>query len=195
MKNSQSKTIYRGIEIFIVLWLCNFVAPVAASEELVDVRTYKLPKLGTIELTVPKEWIESVKIPDGPFPIKITFMSPSEPYFLFSVIPPSLDENEKIKIDVTGDEIKKALHNYADTMKYQVIESYVWLLELKGPFIHGYYFRVTSREPIEAKFRYLTQGIVQVGELPISFNIFSNNGQSKLENAALSVIQSAKPLP
>jgi hypothetical protein len=47
---------------------------------------------------------------------------------------------------------------------------------MRGESGMGYYFSATDRAPKPGEFKYLTQGILHIGELVASFTILSNDG-------------------
>jgi hypothetical protein len=63
--------------------------------------------------------------------------------------------------------------------------------ELSGAANHGYYFKATDRAPKVGEFKYLTQGIVCLGEINLAFTVLTNDGQDSVIKAALDAMREA----
>jgi len=53
----------------------------------------------------------------------------------------------------------------------------------------GYYFSATDRAPNPGEYKYLTQGMLPVGELVVTFTILSNDGGEAAVSAALTLLR------
>ena len=63
--------------------------------------------------------------------------------------------------------------------------------EFKGTEGRGFYFSATDRAPVPGEYKYLTQGIIRVGEIALAFTVLTNDGQEAVVKAALAVLQTA----
>ena len=72
-----------------------------------------------------------------------------------------------------------------------VAESFLPLEELSGAKGPGYYFSATDKAPKPEEFAYLTQGMLLVGELAVTFSVLTNDGQEKVRDAALDMLKRA----
>jgi hypothetical protein len=67
------------------------------------------------------------------------------------------------------------------------VEGILPIQALRGPHNQGYYFRATDRAPKAGEFKYLMQGIVELGGINLAFTVLTNDGQNATEKAALRV--------
>ena len=75
------------------------------------------------------------------------------------------------------------------------VETAIELHELKGAEAKGYYFHLTDRKyvnvaPTPPEYKYLTQGLANLGPLVLNFQLFDNDAAT--EEAALNVIRAAR---
>jgi hypothetical protein len=73
----------------------------------------------------------------------------------------------------------------------QFVEGALPLQELKGTEGRGFYFSATDRAPGPGEYKYLTQGIVRVGEIALAFTVLTNDGQEGVVKAALEMLRTA----
>ena len=67
----------------------------------------------------------------------------------------------------------------------------ILIKELKGPSAIGYYFSVTERSPKPGEYKYMTQGMLRVGELVPTFTILTNDGAESVVADSLAMLQGA----
>ena len=65
-------------------------------------------------------------------------------------------------------------------------------MEFSGRSGPGYCFSATDRAPQPGEYKYLTQGIVRVGELSVTFTILTNDGQEAVVKQALEALKGAR---
>jgi len=63
--------------------------------------------------------------------------------------------------------------------------------EFKGVSGFGYYFSITDKEPKPDEYKYMTQGVYQLGELLVTFSAFWNDGAENISEETLKIIKSA----
>jgi hypothetical protein len=64
-------------------------------------------------------------------------------------------------------------------------------VEFQGRSGPGFYFSATDRAPKPGEYKFLTQGIVRVGELSVTFTILTNDGQEAVVKQALEALKGA----
>jgi hypothetical protein len=74
----------------------------------------------------------------------------------------------------------------------QSVEKSIAVKALDGSSNHGYYFHATDRAPKPGEFKYMDQGVVQVGGVNLAFTILTNDGQERTIGAALEMLRSAQ---
>jgi hypothetical protein len=73
----------------------------------------------------------------------------------------------------------------------EAVEKEVKVLELRGAQSQGYYFLLTDKAPGPGEFKYLTQGMLSVGELTVAFTILHREAASDDREKALRVVADA----
>ena len=166
------------------------LSSLALAAEATSVRSYPLPAHGTLELTVPSSWKESVSRPPGDLPPTIEFSPASGGDFDVQITPiwgptadPDLGRPEAIRALV--DEVGSRLLD-------QAVETEIILKEIKGPRAEGYVFMLTDRAPAEEEWKYMTVGAVGVEGLLLSFTILSNSPDSGERDQALRMIEQSR---
>ena len=71
------------------------------------------------------------------------------------------------------------------------MEHYLAVEPLTGAPGQGYHFSATDAEPKPGEFKYLSGGMLLVGDLVVSFTILTNDGQVKAKDQALAMLKSA----
>jgi len=157
-----------------------------------SVRSYPLPGHGTLELTVPSSWKQSVSRPPADLPPTIEFTPVSGSEFVIQVTPiwslsqdsdPDLGEPETIRGFV-----EKVGRRQLD----HAIEREINLKEIAGPKARGYLFTITDRAPAKGEWKYLTAGAVGVDGLLLSFTILTNSPDSGDRDRALRMIKQSR---
>ena len=161
---------------------------VAGTEET-TLQSYPLPDHGSLKLAVPKSWQEELQQPSNRLPPTMVFTPKSGSAFeiLFTPMwPPRPD----IPMP-NAEEIKLKVENAASDVKPQAVEKVIPLKELKGTSGAGYYFSITDRAPEPDEYKYMTQGILRIGELLATFTILTNDGSGAVVLDALTMVRSA----
>ena len=160
-----------------------------ALSAVAQAKDYPVPDKTTLQIAVPAGWKDQVREGERGFPPTIIFTPREGPPFQVLVTPIS-----RPRPDVpvpTGDQIRDSVQRVADQMKRQAAEKELPLVELKGTSGPGYYFSATDKAPLPDEFKYLTQGMLIVGELAVTFSVLTNDGQEKVRDEALAMLKSA----
>jgi hypothetical protein len=165
------------------------VASTGARADDPTVRRYELPNLDTLELGLPTGWVDHVDQPAGGGPPTIE-LGPAEgaPFQVF-VTPEWMDPNAPEIREASA--LRDAIRDAAERVKSQVVENYLEVRQLDGVNGIGYYFSATDRDPRADEFKYMSQGVLQVGDLTLWFSILSNDGQDTVAVEALTILQTA----
>jgi hypothetical protein len=172
--------------------LCLAIAWLAAFAAWCDEpasRRYELPNGDTLELTLPAGWADQVEQPEGGGPPTIVMsISPDGPRQVFVTAewpdPTAKDVREL-------PQLRDAIRDAAERVKPQAIESYLAVRQLNGANGVGYYFSATDRDPGPGEFKFMNQGVLQVGTLTLWFTILTNDGEDTVAVEALSMLQAA----
>jgi hypothetical protein len=82
-----------------------------------------------------------------------------------------------------------------DGAQTQAVEKELRVVEFQGRTGPGFYFSATDRAPKPDEYKFLTQGVVRVGELSVTFTILTNDGQEPIVKQALDALKGATQEP
>jgi hypothetical protein len=151
---------------------------------------YQLADRGVLLLAVPGDWKEQVSRPDPKAPPTIAYGAQAGQPFEVQVTPSWIAAPNAPK--PTPDDIKRSVAKAAEELKGQAVEKSFDPIELKGPSARGYYVKATDRAPKPGEYKYVTQGMVALGEIGVTFTILTNDGQAAIVDAALQMVRDAK---
>ena len=171
--------------------LLAFLWPALSSSEAADAteRRYRLPGHGYLQMKVPSTWADEVRQPGDDLPPTVMFLAREGRQFAVLATPiwPA-------RADVppqTLESIRRTVQESAERVRPEAVETTIEIVELQGASGSGYYFFVTDRAPKPDEYEFMTQGIVKVGELTMTFTILTNRDQEDIARDALEVIKSA----
>lgn len=151
-------------------------------------RRYELPNLDTLELTLPPAWVDNVDVPPGGAPLTVQLTPADGAPFAVHLTPQAPDPTSDQVMDPVA--LYAAVRELAERIRPQATEENIEIERLRGTRGTGYFFSVTDRAPLPEKFRYMTQGALQAGEIIVWFTILTNDGQETEVARALSMLQS-----
>ncbi len=169
--------------------LCLLLAASFVAAEETTTRNYLLPGHGSIQLQVPKSWREELRQPPGNLPPTIVF-SPISGATFKVLLTPLFSIREGIVMP-EAPELKANVNRAAADVKSQAVEKTIPVKELTGPSAIGYYFSATDRAPKPGEYKYMTQGMLRVGELAPTFTILTNDGAENVVAESLSMLKGA----
>lgn len=161
-----------------------------AQEKNFGFRSYDLAKRGTLQLSVPRIWndqLEPAKKKGAPAAIILTSDTGKDFNLRITPLWSTLATPED---DINT--MRRAMAAAAEDAKTVSVESDVALQSLEGTAGSGYYFSVTDRAPKPGEFKFMTQGMLQVGKLVLGFTILSNEGAEPSVAQALTVLKTAR---
>ena len=186
-----------------------------AQAEVTSFRSYSLAPHGILNLGVPSSWNDQMRQRSANIPPTILF-TPERGYaFNVQLTPiwPASPDAVVPDMEQMVQEVQKA----ADDAKASAVDSAVSLHEIHGAqassyviagpefptsfppgyFIAisqnvGYYFSITDRDIKPDEFKYLTQGMLRVGYLVVTFTIVSNDESGSPVIAALKMLRGAR---
>jgi hypothetical protein len=168
-------------------WLTLLVA--VALSAVAQGKDFPVPDKTTLQLAVPAGWKDEVHEGDRGYPPTIIF-TPREGKPFQVLVTPISRPRPDVPVP-TGEQIRDSVQRVADQMKPQAVEKELPVIEIKGASGPGYYFSATDKAPLPEEFKYLTQGMLLVGELAITFSVLTNDGQEKVKDEALAMLRSA----
>jgi hypothetical protein len=183
-------TMHVAVACFLTLFM---VAANAQGKSSVAERKYQLSDRGLLVLSVPTGWREQVRTPDAKMSPTINFTAASGQ--AFSVIVTPLWPMKKDSPAPTLEELKNGVARAAEELKEQAVEKSFDVVQLKGPAARGYYVKATDRAPKAGEYKYMTQGMVALGNVRVTLTVLTNDGQSAIVSAALDMLRGSRLLP
>ncbi len=130
-------------------------------------RTYDIGGQGSLSISVPNDWKDEVRTA-GPS-VTVRFIPPSGNGFkLLVTAHPNL--NQRINLS-DSKQARELLTEAAQDAIAGSVEKELTLVELKGKGVSGYRYTLTDKAPKPGEFPLVTGGILNAGELLISFTI------------------------
>ena len=173
-----------GLVAVVICW----AAAIALAEEA-GIRHYPLPDHGTLQLTVPASWKDEAQAPNQPRNT-LRFYAPNGAPFQVLVTP--MWPSGKDAAPPSAEWMRQRISNGADRAKAEAVEKTIEVRELQGAAARGYYFSATDRAPGPGEYKCMTQGMMRVGSLLVTFTILTNDGQGTIVADALAMLRSAR---
>jgi hypothetical protein len=177
--------------------LSGFVKNVSLQEKLAVVtktgkneRRYPLGDYGFFWIEIPSSWKDELRQPSKQLPPTIVLGPAGGNAFQILMTPIGGTKKEGLKDDTIRGIVQRSL----DQVKPQAVERTLDLVEFEGTSGKGYYFFATDKAPKPGEHKYLTQGVIVVGELMVTFTILTNNNLDGTSKEALSVLRNARHL-
>ena len=161
-------------------------------------KAFTLPDNSKLEFSVPVGWKDEVKTTQG---------SKASPGSAPSTVALTPSEGAPFEVHVTpvahlqqgasADTVIRMRHSVqqgADKVKPTAMEPYLPVEQLTGAPGPGYYFSATDPAPKPGEFKYLTQGMLLVGDVVVAFSILTNDAQERVREQALAMLKSASHL-
>jgi hypothetical protein len=152
-------------------------------------RSYALPGHGQLQLGVPAEWLDQLDQPPKQVPPTIYFKPRNGAAFEILVTP--LWAMPDISPASSPQELDASVRAAAKSALAQSVEKTIKVKPLKGAAAAGYYFSATDKAPKAGDFKFLTQGLLRVGELTVTFTVLTNEGQDAVVKSALEMLAGA----
>jgi hypothetical protein len=161
-----------------------------ASAQTPGTRRYPLAEHGAIVLAAPDGWRDEVRNPIPGLPPTIVFHSSSGPGFRLLVTPTwpaNLDTPRP-----TAEAVRESACRAAAAVRSQAVETEIAMKEFKGPEAFGSYFTLTDRAPRPGEYKYMTQGVMGLADLRVTFTVLTNDGGEAIVTQALDMLKGAR---
>jgi len=152
-------------------------------------RRFTLPDHGQFVVQVPRVWQDQLRQPPRRLPPTIVFGPTSGKPFQILMTP--LWPATRERPPQSRAELRAAVERAAQAVKAQAVERELPVLELQGRSGPGFYFSATDPAPKPGEYRFMTQGILRVGTLSVTFTILTNEGQQRVVEQALDALKRA----
>lgn len=178
----------RSVTRLSLLLVAALAAALAFADD-VPLRRYELPNRDTLELVLPAGWSDEFDQPPGGGPptiaIAVVEGGPAQVFVTPKWAEPTDKDVRELPL------LRDAVHELAERIRHEAVESYIEIRPLEGANGAGYYFSATEREPKADGFKFMNQGALQAGGLTLWFVILTNDGQDTVAVQALAMLQSA----
>ena len=141
------------------------------------IRQYSLPGHGTLQVNAPASWKDDYQQPRDNFPTITYMQSGGSPFKLLITAIWSGKGSSPLP---NTDQLKQKVRESAEQVRPQAVEKVIEVKDLKGSAAVGYYFTATDRAPKAGEFKYMTQGMMRVGDLMVIFTVLTTTANRRL---------------
>lgn len=174
-----------GIGVLLTLVTTSVVGQTGVLAE----RRFALPDHGHFVLQVPRDWRDQLRQPPNRLSPTIVFgPSSGKP---FQILITTLWPATKDRPPQSRAQLRASVERAAQAVKDQAVERELRIVEFQGQSGPGFYFSATDPAPKPGEYRFMTQGILRVGGLSVTFTILTNEGQARVVKQALAALQGA----
>lgn len=150
-------------------------------------RRYALPGHGYFVIQVPGNWKDQVQQARNGAPPTVV-LNPASGNSFQVLLTPSWPET-KDRAPHSRDELRAAVERGAQSAKSWAVESKLALHEMQGSSGPGFYFSAAERSPKPGAHKFVTTGIIRIGELSVPFTITTAEAQSLIVSQALDLLK------
>ena len=166
--------------------LAFFLAGVTSCAWAEDVRV-PISTGGALVLPVPEGWRSSMQ----PGPAPTVSLTPARGGS-FQVLVSALVAPDGRVASASRESIRRHVEAGATEAKSQSVERSLVIQSFGSGDVQGNYFSATDRAPKPGEFKYMTQGVMSVGGLPVTFTILSNGNAQEVVEPALRMLAAAR---
>ena len=152
-------------------------------------RRLPLPDHGFLQIAVPVSWQDQLRQPPDRLPPTIAFR-PRGGLPFDILITPIWPAHKNVALP-TPAELRQRVEQVVGQIKPRAVWKHIQVIELRGNAGIGYYYAATDKAPKPGEYKYLTQGILRVDNLLVTFTILTNDGQQDVVADALALLRSA----
>jgi hypothetical protein len=153
-------------------------------------RRYPLGDYGSFRIDIPLSWRDELRQPSNRTSPVISLSPKSGNLFQIFITPICGAKREMLKDEA----IKLLVQKSAERVKPQAVEKTLRLVGLQGSSSRGYYFFTTDKAPKPGEYKYMTQGVLAVGDLIVTFTILTSNNHEEVAKEALTLLKRARHL-
>lgn len=181
----EMRRIPTGTAMVLLCW----IATAAAAEQAV-MRSFPLPDHGTLQLNTPAAWKDEVQQPPNRLPPTVSFRPQAGAPFEVSLTP-LWPARKDIPLPDTA-WMRQQVRQAAERIRTGAAEATLEVREFQAAAGPGYYFTATDRAPKPGEYKFLTQGMMRVGTVVVTFTILTNDGQAGIVSEALGMLMGAR---
>ncbi|MDH4189875.1 MAG: hypothetical protein OEW21_06695 [Betaproteobacteria bacterium] len=148
---------------------------------------YAVGERGFVLLQVPEGWVDRVRRAAGELPPTIGLRPASGEKFAVLITPGWAPQADAPKL--TRDALRRRVAAAAGRVRTQAVEHELAVHSFGGTDGFGAYFSATDRAPLPGEYRFMTQGMLSLADLRVSFTILTNDGQESVVAQAISILK------
>lgn len=152
-----------------------------------------LPGRDDLVIDLPAPWRAQVRRPHAELPPSVAISGP-DAKALQMLITPIWPVGSAPKAP-TAEELRALVQAGATRAKPKAVESDLPLQDLGAPGKTGYYFAATDRAPEPGGYQHLTQGVLGMNELRVTFTVLINGAPQEPTAQALELLRSLRRAP
>ncbi|NOG59308.1 MAG: hypothetical protein HND53_02330 [Proteobacteria bacterium] len=155
-----------------------------------SIRNYTLFNNGSLQLTVPDSWRDKTEQQLKHLPPTVTF-TPLNGTSFHILLSPMWAYREGVSLPSLED-TKQLIDIAAEHAREQAVEGSIKKHEFKNTGNKGYYYSTTDKAPKPGEYKYMTQGMIHIGDLFATFTILTNDDSVDIGDTALKMINGAE---
>ncbi|WP_298212941.1 hypothetical protein [Acidovorax sp.] len=151
-----------------------------------------LPGRDDLVINLPVQWRAQIRRPHGELPPSVAISGPDAKalqMFITPIWPVGSAPSP------TADELRGLVQAGATRVQPKAVESELPLKNLGAPGKTGYYFSATDRAPEPDGYQHLTQGVLGMNELRVTFTVLVNGAPQEPTAQALELLRSLRRAP
>lgn len=152
-----------------------------------------LPGRDDLVIDLPAPWHAQIRRPHAELPPSVAISGP-DAKALQMLITPIWPVGSAPKAP-TAEELRALVQAGAARARPKAVESDLPLLDLGAPGKTGYYFSATDRAPEPGGYKHLTQGVLGMNELRVTFTVLVNGAPQEPTAQALELLRSLRRAP
>lgn len=152
-----------------------------------------LPGHDDLVIELPAPWRAQVRRPHAELPPSVAISGP-DAKALQMLITPIWPVGSAPRAP-RAEELRALVQAGVTRAQPKAVESYLPLQELGAPGKTGYYFSATDRAPEPDGYRHLTQGVLGMNELRVTFTVLVNGAPQEPTAQALELLRSMRRAP
>jgi hypothetical protein len=167
--------------------------PIAAFADGANFQSFPIPGQGDLQLAVPNSWRTTFHGQSDQSPA--TVILHSETGAQFQVLITAIWQGHPASGLLDDMAIRDRVALAARTAAPESVEGVLPLQRLIGARNRGYSFAATDRAPKPGEYKYMTQGIISLQTIILTFTILTNDDQNSVVISALDMLRGAVHVP
>src|SRR6267378_4513223 len=154
---------YATTFLLMVSLLASQIVSFSKAQPASELRTYRVGRVGNLEMTVPSAWQEVSRTLEKPPAVTLAYHLPSSKDFYMKVTTAWEPQEERSHREAGW--LRRAVDKSGRAL-LSGSKSDLTLIEIHGPNANGYYFQLPHKDELPVgKFTYVTEGAIDLGKI------------------------------